>query len=164
MVAPKPTKKAKKPRNKRYLWSNALHVRFLIAMVDWAEKNADVTKLHTLMGAVGQKLCTEKELATHKATAGRLNAPIRADFIALTDAQITADYNNPEKMHQPSSTTPTPVCFTDFPVRPYVPAPAPPFVKTSSASKRAKSRKVSVKKRKREGGFKLDPLAPDFLS
>ena len=68
-------------------------------MVDWAEKNADVTKLHTLMGAVGQKLCTEKELATHKATAGRLNAPIRADFIALTDAQITADYNNPEKMH-----------------------------------------------------------------
>ena len=138
-------------RNKRYLWSNALHVRFLIAMVDWAEKNAKLTDLHGYMGEIGKKCVTKEELKAHKEIAARFNAPVRAEYVQQLNTQIESDYDNPEKMHKPLPNSAAPVCFTDFPVCARLPPPVPALVKTVSSNKRratAAPQKTKKKKSK----------------
>jgi hypothetical protein len=116
-----------KKKNKRYLWSNALHVRFLIGMVDWAEKFAVTKKLHGYMGPVAQKLVTVDELGAHKLAARRACEEAREKLIVATNAQIIIDYDNQDKMYIPTTTTPS-LCFTDFPVRSSIPPPVPAAV------------------------------------
>ena len=146
----KPTKKkGNKKNNKRYLWSNALHVRFLVAMVDWAEKFADLSKLHSYMGSTAQKLVTEEQLKAHKDTARHASSAARQQLIGDTDAQIKSDYDSVDKTYQPTPTTAPPVCFTDFPVRSKVPPkPVPALVNIAPPMTKSNKRTASASHKK----------------
>ena len=144
-----PKKRGNKKNNKRYLWSNALHVRFLVAMVDWAEKFAEVSKLHSYMGSTAQKLVTEEQLKAHKDTAQHASRAARQQLIGDTDAQITRDYDSVDKTYTPTPTTVPPVCFTDFPVRSKVPPkPVPAVVNTAPPSTNSNKRTASASHKK----------------
>jgi type IV secretory pathway VirB10-like protein len=94
-------------------------------MVDWAEKNADITKLHSYLGKTAQQLITLDELKAHKQLAHRSSASARAQIVAQVDTQVTKDYDHVDKIHKAGPNAPAALCFTDFPVQTRVPPPLP---------------------------------------
>ena len=153
---PSPSSSSSSTENKRgkkikqrYLWSNALHVRFLIAMVDWAEKNADIKKLHSYLGETAQQLITLDELKAHKQLAHRSSASARAQIVAQVDTQVTKDYDHVDKIHKAGPNAPAALCFTDFPVQtrvpPRLPDPEPVEVVPAPARKTTARRRTKQK-------------------
>jgi hypothetical protein len=106
---------------KRYQWSNALHVRFLLAMCDWAVAHANPEKLLLYMGCMGappaspgapglsppgaapgapraldtapaRALLDARALARHLADYAARSKAQRAKLVALCDSMVRKDY------------------------------------------------------------------------
>ena len=81
-------------RSKRFNWSNALHVRFLIATMDWAIAKVDAEKLLNSMGEPMKSLLSTEDLKIHLKRYSEASAAERKAIINLSESMVKEDYKN----------------------------------------------------------------------
>ena len=153
LVASEPSaNRRRRKHSKRYQWSNALHVRFLLAMCDWAIENADASRLLPFMGEMANALMTPDEVMHHLKDYAERSKVTRSQIVAACDRQVAEDYAKgrykPPLRKDNEAATSCQLCFTSWPV-PCKPMPKLPPKQQLQSSQSDASKSAPAEKKKR---------------
>eukprot|EP00944_MAST-04C_sp_MAST-4C-sp1_P007154 g7154.t1 len=108
------TKKDKiKKSKKRFLWSNALHMRFLMSMFDWGLKNIDGSKIRQFLNEEPKISLKEEEVEAYLKALRDGFRSSGAKARESCEREIRKDYLSPTFVQKSGTAT----NFTEYPVK-----------------------------------------------